>query len=131
MTASEERPTLSDELFGLEQEEQPVRPERPDTGLGLSWPDYLGPVPSWGVRISAGLGFAVYAIINVFVMWVPLHDDRVSAVPQAVVLLAVAFGLGSLLAWHVRGFWRPFGFGMMAGWLALTAFTVGYATGLS
>src|SRR5438552_1647073 len=102
MTAPDERPTLSDELFGMES--GAARPE--PVGAGSAWPQVLGPVPSWHDRILAGFGFVTYAVINMIVMWVPIHDHHASALPQALVLILLAFGLGSLLAWVVRGMWR-------------------------
>ncbi|GAA3212428.1 hypothetical protein [Actinocorallia longicatena] len=129
MTAPDEQPTLSDELFGMETGGGAARVEA--LGVGSAWPQVFGPVPSWQTRILAAFGFVTYAIVNLIVMWVPLHDHHVSALPQAVVLVVVAFGVGSLLAWVVGGAWRAFGFGMIGGWLALTLLSLGFLTGLS
>lgn len=125
MTDPDERPTLTDELFGMESQPSAV-PSR-----GLSWPRFLGEPPGWRERMLGGLGFITYTLVNLVVMWVPLHGGDANTVAQALVLVLLAFGLGSLLAWLVGGYWRPFGFGMIGGWLTLTLFSLGYATGLS
>lgn len=129
MSEQDEPPTLSDELFG--REATPAGPAAARPAAPPLWPPFLGEPPGWPDRIAGGTGFVVYALINVVVMWVPLHDNDAGALPQALVLLLLAFGLGSLLAWHVRGFWRPFAFGMMGGWVTLTVLSLGYATGLT
>jgi hypothetical protein len=54
-----------------------------------------------------------------------------SLMPQLVILLLLAFGLGAMLVWQVRGVWRPFGIGMMVAWVFLTLVSAGFLTGLN
>jgi hypothetical protein len=77
-------------------------------------------------------GIATFALVDGIMMWAPLtRTESSSPAPQTLILLLLAFGLGSLLAWHVRGAWRPYGFGLMMGWVALTLLSVGYLTGIN
>ncbi|MEO5874943.1 MAG: hypothetical protein ABIS86_03460 [Streptosporangiaceae bacterium] len=124
MPEPDQKPTLNDELFGME-DKAAGRPDRP------TWPVFLGRPPTLRDRFLAGSGFALFVIIDMIVMFPQLSSPAVSTLPQAVVLLAVAFGLGSLLAWGVGDGWRPFGFGLMAGWVLLTLLSLGILTGLT
>jgi len=124
MTESGEKPTLNDELFSMEGKAS----QEPDR---VPWPAFLGAPPSMRARVLAGFGFATFFIIDLIVMYPQLSSPASSTLPQAVVLLAVAFGLGSLLAWGVGDAWRPFGFGMMAGWVMLTLLSLGILTGMT
>jgi hypothetical protein len=77
-------------------------------------------------------GTITFSLVDGIMMWAPLTTTAASSpVPQALILLLLAFGLGSLLAWRVGGKWRPYGFGMMVGWLILTLLSAGYLTGVS
>lgn len=128
MTEPDERPTLSDELFDMKD----IPPARSDReGLGLTWPDFLGEPPSTGDALRGVAGFLTYALINLIVMWAPMRHSDAGAGVQALVLVVVAFGLGSFIVWVVGGRSRPFGFGMMGGWVVLTLLSLGFATGLS
>lgn len=127
MTEPDERPTLSDELF--EMKETPVARAGGD-GLGLSWPEALGAPPSTGEVARGAAGFLAYALINLVVMWAPMHNSGSDTGVQAVVLIAVAFGFGAFLVWGVGRNGRAYGFGMMLGWVVLTLLSLGFATGL-
>jgi hypothetical protein len=115
--------TLEDDLFGME----PAHAER---GPRIVWqPREL---PGCRDLVLGACGLATFAVVDGIMMWVPLTTTASSSrFPQALILLLLAFGLGGLLAWRVRGAWRPYGFGLMAGWLALTLLSVGYLTGVS
>jgi hypothetical protein len=77
-------------------------------------------------------GIATFALVDGVMMWAPLTTTASSSpAPQILILLLLAFGLGGLLAWHVRGAWRPYGFGLMMGWFALTLLSAGYLTGVN
>lgn len=124
-------PTLEDELFALGSG---VR-----AGHGRAEPIIRTPAsPPWellakvdrGYAGRVAAGFATFAFIDLIVMYAPLMGRGSSGLPQFVVLLVVAFGLGGLFAWQVRGAWRPYGFGMMLGWVTLTLLSVGFLTGL-
>jgi hypothetical protein len=79
-----------------------------------------------------GCGLATFTLVDAIMMWAPLTTTASSSpAPVALILLLLAFGLGGLLAWRVGGAWRPYGFGMMAGWVALTLLSAGYLTGVS
>ncbi|GAA2718732.1 hypothetical protein [Actinocorallia aurantiaca] len=127
MTEPDERPTLSDELFEM-QEVPAARPA--EDGLGLTWPEFLGAPPSRGDALRGAAGFLVYALINLVVMWAPMRNSGSGASVQAIVLVVVAFGFGAFLVWGVGGKGRLYGFGMMLGWVVLTLLSLGYATGL-
>ncbi len=127
MTEPDERPTLSDELFQMREAPQAGTPPQ---GAGLTWPDFLGEPPTRVDVLRAAAGFLTYVLVNLIVMWAPLRHSGSGAGVQALVLIAVAFGLGSFLVWGVGGGGRQFGFGMMGGWVALTLLSLGFATGL-
>jgi hypothetical protein len=124
MTEPSEKPTLKDELLSMEGK----APDRPDP---VGWPAFLGAPPSLRQRILGGFGFVTFMAIDLIVMYPQLRTPASSTLPQALVLLAVAFGLGSLLAWGVGDAFRPFGFGMMAGWVLLTLLSLGILTGMT
>lgn len=133
MTDKDERPTLSDELFGAAAggpsaggaAELPPEPALP------AWPEFLGPRPGRRESLLAALGGALFALIDLIVMWAPMRDRDVSSTPQAVVLLVVAFGFGTVMVKLVGKSFRYIGFGMMIAWVALTVFSLGFATGLN
>lgn len=127
MTEPDERPTLSDELF--EMQETPA-PRPAGDGLGLTWPEFLGEPPVLGDVLRGAAGFVAYALINLVVMWAPMHNSGAGTGVQAVVLMVVAFGFGAFLVWGVGRKGRPYGFGMMLGWVLLTLLSLGFATGL-
>ncbi|MCD0452543.1 hypothetical protein LO762_25645 [Actinocorallia sp. API 0066] len=129
MTEKDERPTLSDELFGAKGGaggREPPTPQGPP-----SWPDFLGPRPGRREMVLAGVGALLFALIDLIVMWAPMRDRDLSSSAQAVVLVVVAFGFGTVLVKLIGGAFRPIGFGMMLGWVALTLFSLGFATGLN
>ncbi|TNY37790.1 hypothetical protein EIO00_06440 [Thermomonospora catenispora] len=124
-------PTLVDELLG------PASDDADHAGRDeplLKVPD----TPPWE-RLSVSradllrgaAGFLTFCFVDLVMMYAPLMGVyRSSLLPQFVALLVVAFGLGGLLAWQVRGAWRPFGYGMMLAWVALTLISVGFLTGV-
>ncbi|MBA9002255.1 MULTISPECIES: hypothetical protein [Thermomonospora] len=125
-------PTLEDELLGpaSEDADRAVRAE----------PLIKVPAdPPWE-RLSrldradllrGAAGFCTFCFVDLVMMYAPLMGVyRSSLLPQFVALLAVAFGLGGLLVWQVRGAWRPFGYGMMLAWVTLTLISVGFLTGV-
>jgi len=124
MPESDEKPTLGDELFSMEGKATAPSDR-------TAWPTVLGAPPSLRDRILAGAGFLAFLVIDLIVMFPQVSSPASSTLPQAVVLLAVAFGLGSLLAWGVGNGWRPFGFGLMAGWVMLTLLSLGILTGMT
>jgi hypothetical protein len=115
--------TLEDDLFGME----PAHAER---GPRIVWQPRELP----GCRDLAlmACGVITFALVDVVLMWAPLTRPAASATfPQVLILALLAFGLGGLLAWHVRGACRPYGFGLMIGWLFLTLLSAGYLTGVN
>jgi Na+/glutamate symporter len=65
-------------------------------------------------------------------MYAPFRTHgSTSLLPQAITLLFLAFGLGALLVWNIRGAFRPVGVGLMLGWIFMTLISVGYFTGLN
>jgi hypothetical protein len=124
------RPSLEDEIFAVastvETEDGPrvrLRSRPPWERIeGLARRD-IG---------STAAGFLTFLFVDGVMMYAPLMTSRrPSLLPQAITLLLLAFGLGGLLVWKVGGGWRPFGIGMMAGWLFLTLISVGFLTGLT
>jgi hypothetical protein len=77
-------------------------------------------------------GFMIFVGVNCVMMYVPFrtHASGGSLLPQALTLLLLAFGLGSLMFWGIRGAGRPVGVGLMVGWLFMTLISAGYLTGL-
>jgi hypothetical protein len=117
--------TLEDDLFGTGAES-----ERVDRGPRITWQPTA--LPSCRDLCLGAAGAATFFLVDAVMMWGPLIRGAGSSTPaQTITLLVLAFGLGGLLAWHVRGSLRPFGFGMMAGWAFSTLISVGYLTGVS
>jgi hypothetical protein len=125
-----EEASLQDEIFAMASTVQVGDDSRPEPLLRL----WQGPV-SAPSRVDVGraaAGFLTFAFVDAVMMYAPLMtSDRPSLLPQMVALLLLAFGLGGLLAWKVRGAWRPFGLGMMLGWVFLTLVSLGLLTGVS
>jgi hypothetical protein len=152
-----ERPSLEDEIFGMgpggsEGEPQPDVPAlgNPVDGRGPNEPDGGAapvrerrprpPRPSWTMGQGAGCrdlavttaGFATFVLVDCVMMYAPFQmKDAPSLMPQLITLLLLAFGLGGMLVWHIRGAWRPFGVGMMLGWVFMTLISAGFLTGLN
>lgn len=115
--------TLEDDIFGPD-------PDHDERGPRIS----VAPRSLPGCRdlTLALAGFLTFALVDTVMMWAPLTRRGASAgSAQAVTLLALAFGLGGMLVWSVRGALRPYGFGMMAAWGFLTLLSFGYLTGLA
>ncbi|MFD0851902.1 hypothetical protein ACFQ07_06700, partial [Actinomadura adrarensis] len=128
--SGEEGTSLQDDIFALASTQQVEDDSRPEPLLRL----WQGPVtvPSRGDIGRATAGFLTFVFVDVVMMYAPLMtSDRPTPLPQMVALLLLAFGLGGLLAWKVRGAWRPFGLGMMLGWVFLTLVSLGLLTGVS
>ena len=120
-------PSLEDEIFAVASSVEEAPPSEPL--LRLRRPP-LEPPPRRDLGIGAA-GFLTFLFVDAVMMWAPLMmSRRPSLLPQMVTLIVLAFGLGGLLVWKVRGSWRPFGFGLMLGWVFLTLVSVGFLTGL-
>jgi hypothetical protein len=77
-------------------------------------------------------GFAIFISVDSVMMYTLFRISGPSSLlPQAVTLLFLAFGLGTLMVWTIRGAWRPVGIGMMLGWVFMTLISAGYFTGLN
>jgi hypothetical protein len=77
-------------------------------------------------------GFVIFVSVDSVMMYTPFRiSGSTSLLPQAITLLFLAFGLGALLVWSIRGAWRPVGIGMMLGWVFMTLISAGYFTGLN
>jgi hypothetical protein len=138
-------PSLEDELFGMDPmagEERADRdpgpprlttPGRHLPSVRLAWPlRRTGAGPSPRDVVAAISGFATFALVDCVMMYGPSRmRDSPTLLPQMVTLLVLAFGLGGLFVWGVRGAGRWFGVGMMLGWAALTLVSAGYLTGLN
>ncbi|MGH3389510.1 MAG: hypothetical protein ACRDOO_11610 [Actinomadura sp.] len=139
-------PDLVDEIFGTASVPEPREPtDSPDTPD--AWDGTLDTVPvrrrrrrrmpgaeTLGCRDVAltTAGFAVFVLIDVVMMYTPFRmRDEPSLLPQLLTLVLLAFGLGGLLVWQVRGIWRPFGIGLMLGWVFATLISAGFLTGLN
>jgi hypothetical protein len=128
--AGEEPGSLQDEIFAMASTIEVEDASRPEPLLRL----WQGPVavPPPQVIGRAAAGFLTFVFVDAVMMYAPLMmSRRPSLLPQAVALLVLAFGLGGLLVWRVQGAWRPFGIGMMLGWLFLTLVSLGLLTGVS
>jgi hypothetical protein len=92
------------------------------------------PVAAPGCR-EIGLtitGFVIFVSIDSVMMYTPFRiSGPTSLLPQAITLLFLAFGLGTLLVWSIRGAWRPVGIGLILGWVFMTLISAGYFTGLN
>lgn len=152
-----ERPSLEDEIFGMgpggsEGEPEPDASALGNPGNGGGPKDADGgatPVrerfprparPPWARGGGAGFrdlavttaGFATFVLVDCVMMYAPFRmKDAPSLMPQLITLLLLAFGLGGMLVWHIRGAWRPFGVGMMLGWVFMTLISAGFLTGLN
>lgn len=145
MTDPEERdvPTLEDELLGPAGQAgtadsadpaYPAQRVRTEPRIRLPWaPPWTGAgAPGCRDIGCAAAGFMTFVFIDGVMMYAPLMARHTpTLLPQLVTLLVLAFGLGSLLVWHVRGVWRPYGFGMMLGWVFLTLISAGFLTGVT
>ncbi|MFI0357783.1 hypothetical protein [Actinomadura sp. 9N407] len=123
----QEHPSLEDDIFAVASS---VESERDGPLLRLKWRRFDIP-PRRDLAPAVG-GFLTFLFVDAVMMYAPLMmSRRPSLLPQMVTLLVLAFGLGGLLVVKVRGVWRPFGFGMMLGWVFLTLVSVGFLTGLT
>jgi hypothetical protein len=134
----------------------PVAHEAAADSVALAEPGLPAPglgerrVPAWqevmwarsGVRPSAapgfreiGLtttGFVIFVIVDSIMMYAPFRTHgSTNLLPQAVTLALLAFGLGALMIWSIRGACRPVGVGLMLGWVFMTLISAGYLTGLN
>ncbi len=77
-------------------------------------------------------GFVIFVSVDSVMMYTPFRiSGPTNLLPQAIALLFLAFGLGALMIWSIRGAWRPVGIGMMLGWVFMTLISAGYFTGLN
>lgn len=77
-------------------------------------------------------GFVTFVMIDSVMMYAPFRTkDAPNLTPQMITLLLLAFGLGGMMVWHIRGAWRPVGVGMMLAWVFLTLVSAGFLTGLN
>jgi hypothetical protein len=77
-------------------------------------------------------GFVIFVIVDSIMMYAPFRThSSTNLLPQAITLVLLAFGLGALMIWHIRGACRPVGVGMMLGWVFMTLISAGYFTGLN
>jgi hypothetical protein len=77
-------------------------------------------------------GFVLFVSVDSIMMYAPFRmAGPTSLLPQAITLVLLAFGLGSLMIWSIRGAWRPVGVGMMIGWVFMTLISAGFFTGLN
>jgi hypothetical protein len=136
--------------------EVPVAPEAATDSVALAEPGLpegrtvVRRMPAWqgvlsarsGVRPAAapgcreiGLtttGFVIFVIVDSIMMYVPFRThSSTNLLPQAITLALLAFGLGALMIWNIRGACRPVGVGMMLGWVFMTLISAGYFTGLN
>ncbi|WP_243773231.1 hypothetical protein [Actinomadura barringtoniae] len=124
-------PSLEDEIFSVASNVEMESPQEAAPRLKVRrWE--RSDAPSASFLRAAGAGFGTFLFVDLVMMSAPLMmSRRPSLLPQMVTLIVFAFGLGSLLIWKVGGTWRPFGYGMMAGWCFLTLISVGFLTGLT
>jgi hypothetical protein len=77
-------------------------------------------------------GFVIFMIVDSIMMYAPFRThSSTNLLPQAITLALLAFGLGALMIWNIRGACRPIGVGMMLGWVFMTLISAGYFTGLN
>jgi hypothetical protein len=77
-------------------------------------------------------GFVIFVIVDSIMMYAPFRThSSTNLLPQAITLALLAFGLGALMIWNIRGACRPVGVGMMLGWVFMTLISAGYLTGLN
>lgn len=77
-------------------------------------------------------GFVIFVAVDSIMMYTPFSTPgSTSLLPQALTLALLAFGLGALMIWSIRGACRPVGVGMMLGWVFMTLISAGYFTGLN
>jgi hypothetical protein len=110
---------------------EPARPTR----AAPAWPrPILRRAEAPGCR-EIGLttaGFVLFVSVDSIMMYAPFRmAGATSLLPQAITLVLLAFGLGSLMIWSIRGAWRPVGVGMMIGWVFMTLISAGFFTGLN
>lgn len=141
MTEPEEglSPSLADDLLGSADAAAAAaagpapdpEPARPLIKLTAPPPWERANAPSRRDLVLAGTGFGTFVLLDLIVMFGPLMGrETPTTVPQTVILIVFAFGLGGLLAWQVRGPWRLYGIGLMLGWIFLTLISAGFATGV-
>ncbi|HEX2317297.1 MAG TPA: hypothetical protein VHJ17_26350 [Thermomonospora sp.] len=129
---NENVPSLEDELLGDPADEPADRRVRTEPIIRTP------AAPPWErFRVDRGelyrlaAGFATFLFIDVVMMYGPLMGRNDGTVlPQFFALLVVAFGLGGMFVWHIRGGWRPYGAGLMLGWVFLTLISAGFLTGV-
>ncbi len=101
-----------------------------------------GPPPQPTPRISVGmvvLGAVVYMVTNLVIGFVAVilassatgGGANVMLIATAVVLAAIAFGLGGPLLAARSPQRKGFGLGLMIGWALTSLFTVGICTGIN
>ncbi|MBC6457110.1 hypothetical protein HKK72_04210 [Actinomadura sp. HBU206391] len=108
----------------------PLRRALPTWRTLRTWP--TGDEPGCRDLAVMVAGFGTFILIDCVMMYAPFQmKEAPSLLPQLLTLLLLAFGLGGLLVWHVRGAWRPFGIGLMLGWVFMTLVSAGFLTGLN
>jgi hypothetical protein len=134
--------SLLDDLFGdgPDGDTRAGSPEEARTAAAPPplWRGWLrsarGPAAAPGCR-DIGLtitGFVIFVSVDSVMMYTPFRiSGSTSLLPQAITLLFLAFGLGALLVWNIRGAFRPVGIGLMLGWVFMTLISAGYFTGLN
>ncbi|GAA2622376.1 hypothetical protein SMC26_38560 [Actinomadura fulvescens] len=131
MTEPENPPSLEDEIFSVASRVEVESAKDSAPRIRLPW-DKAPQLPGGRFTGIVAAGFGTFVLVDVIMMWAPLKmARRPSLLPQMVILLLLAFGLGSLLIWKVGGSWRAFGIGMMLAWVFLTLVSVGFLTGLT
>lgn len=127
-----DRPSLEDEIFGTARPDGRGPPRSGKDQSAVRWP--LRPPTELDSR-TIGLttaGFVSFVLVDSVMMYAPLRaPDRPGMLPQMITLVLLAFGLGGLMVCRIRGGWRPFGVGMMLGWVFLTLLSAGFLTGLN
>jgi hypothetical protein len=108
---------------------------RPSAWRGAMWArSGVPPSAAPGCR-EIGLtttGFVIFMIVDSIMMYAPFRThSSTNLLPQAITLALLAFGLGALMIWSIRGACRPIGVGLMLGWVFMTLISAGYFTGLN